>query len=137
MKVVRFSKQEVQQQGDNNKIEKEIQVLQTKPYWTTTHKPFHPKFKIHLTQRGKTHSIVALIDTGAGISTISPATVKNLGLTTLPNNNSVIIRNTDSLINKGGWKESVKAIVETSVSKGEATLTVVETHNNNVLLGAD
>ena len=58
-------------------------------------------------------------------------------MTTLPNNNSVIIKNADGSINKGGWKESVKAIVETGVSKGEATLAVVETHDDNVLLGAD
>ena len=83
MKLVRSSKQEEEsnvkenssKEIDNTNNLTEIQVLQTKPYWTTTHKPFHPKLKIYLIQGGKKHFLITLIDTRAGILTISLAIV--------------------------------------------------------------
>ena len=38
---------------------------------------------------------------------------------------------------KGGWKENVRAWIDTGVTKGRMDLAVVETHNDQFMLGND
>ena len=54
--------------------------------------PNHPKINILLSQGNKRElPLVAMIDSGSAITTISPKTVKELGLETIPNRNDTQI----------------------------------------------
>ena len=78
-----------------------------------------------------------MLDSGSSISTISPETVRKLGLTTQANTLPSTIRNADGTKTKGGWKENVLAWVDTGASKGKMKIAVVATHNDKFLLGND
>lgn len=99
----------------------------------------HPNLEIYISQGEKKRlPVTAMIDSGSGITTISPGTVKKLGLTTQPSTQALTVRNADGSINKGGkWRTSVKAYVDTGVSKGVMELAVIETHDDKFLLGTD
>ena len=98
----------------------------------------HPKLNIKLSQGNKRNiAIEAMIDSGSAITTISPKTVKELGLETTSNENGIKIRNADGTLMKGGWKENVRAWVNTGVTQGQMDLAVVETHNDQFMLGND
>ena len=91
----------------------------------------HPKLNIKLSQGHKQNiAIEAMIDSGSAITTISPKTVKELGLEMTSNENGIKIRNADGTLMKGGWKENVRAWVDTGVTQGQMDLAVVETHND-------
>lgn len=78
-----------------------------------------------------------MLDSGSSITTISPGTVKKLGLTTQEHKMPTTIRNADGSSTKGGWKRNVLAWVDTGVSKGKMRIAVVETYDDRFLLGND
>ena len=78
-----------------------------------------------------------MLDSGSSISTISPETVRKLGLTTQANTLPSTIRNADGTKTKGGWKRNVLAWVDTGASRGKMKIAVVATHNDKFLLGND
>ena len=78
-----------------------------------------------------------MIDSGSAITTISPRTVKELELSTIPNMNEVQIRNADGSLTKGGWTESVKAWIDTGITRGTMEIAVLETHDDKFMLGND
>ena len=81
--------------------------------------------------------ITAMIDSGSVLTTISPRTVEKLGLETTAKRNDIQIRNADGSLMKEGWKESVRAYVNTGVSQGNMELAVLETTEDKFLLGND
>lgn len=113
--------------------------LQETRNWTTTQSTFkHPRLRIWLSQGGVHRKpIIAMLDSGSSISTISPETVRKLGLTTRANTLPSTIRNADGSNTKGGWKENVSAWVDTGVSNGKMRIAVVATHDDRFLLGND
>ena len=78
-----------------------------------------------------------MIDSGSAITTISPRIVKELELSTIPNTNEVQIRNADGSLTKGGWTESVKAWIDTGITRGTMEIAVLETHDDKFMLGND
>ena len=107
--------------------------------WTNTRSTFrHPRLRIWLSQGGvKNKPITAMLDSGSSISTISPETVRKLGLTTQANNLPSTIRNADGTNTKGGWTRNVVAWINTGVSEGKMRIAVVATHDDKFLLGND
>ena len=78
-----------------------------------------------------------MIDSGSGITTISPDTVRRLGLTTVPHDGKLTIVNADGSATKGGWTESVRAWVDTGISQGNMEIAVLKTNNDQFILGHD
>ena len=108
--------------------------------WTTSVKPNtnHPKIRIYLSQGNiRNVPITAMIDSGSVLTTISPNTVKRLGLQTVEKRKDIQIRNADGTLTNGGWKESVRAWVDTGVTKGNMELAVLETTGDKFMLGND
>ena len=81
--------------------------------------------------------IIAMIDSGSVLTTISPRIVENLELETTAKRNDIQIRNAEGSLMKEGWKESVRAYVNTGVSQGNMELAVLETTEDKFLLGND
>ena len=81
---------------------------------------------------------MGLIDSGAGISTISPDTVKEMKFRTTKEQHPINVRNADGSKNSNGkWKESVQLYMITPVWRGNMTFAVVNTAEDKLLLGAD
>ena len=81
---------------------------------------------------------MAMIDSGAGVTTFSPATVKKLNLRTIREEHPISVRNADGSKNKSGdWIRSVRTHMNTDIWKGNITIAVIDTHEDNILLGSD
>ena len=84
-----------QTQGQNKGI------LNMNGAYVPNHKQLN--LKIYLSQNKKRRiPVMGMIDSGAGVTTISPATVKGLGLKTIKENNALVVRNADGTKNNGG-----------------------------------
>ena len=93
---------------------------------------------VHLIQNGKRQPVKALIDSGAGMSAISPEVVKKLGLKTIQEQEVLAVWNIDGTRNKNGnWEKSVVTFVDTGVTKGVMKLAVLGGHTDKIILGAD
>ena len=98
----------------------------------------HPKIRIKLSQGDKRDlPLEAMIDSGSAITTISPNTVKQLGLRTTPTDGNIQIRNADGSLTKGGWTKNVTAWIDTGVTRGRMEIAVLDTHEDQFMLGND
>ena len=78
---------------------------------------------------------MGMIDSGSGVSTISPATVKELKLRTIKRSNPIQVRNADGSLNRGGqWTESVKATMDTGIWKEPVMIAELNTDKDKIIL---